>query len=112
MKNKDKANWEITLKNILYFVDESEQSKMIETLNKYNNQLPDGPVKDWLQKVKLDTRKTYYDKVDCLVHDILHGGNDIERKKVLLQLLEEIKPTVESAERNFWDKLKDLFKWS
>lgn len=112
MRNKDKANWELTLKNILYFVDEGEQENMLTILKKYNDQLPDGPIKDWFQKLKLNAKKTYYEKVDYLVEDILNGGNDIERKKLLSQLLDEIKPIIDKAERNFWDKLKDLFKWS
>lgn len=112
MKNKDKAKWEVTLKNILYFVNENDRENMLKILNKYNDQLPDGKFKDLIQKTILNTKKSYYEKVDFLIDDILKGGTDIERKKVLSQLLDEIKPTVEKAEKNFWDKLKDLFKWS
>lgn len=113
MKEKDKAHWEMTLKNILYFVDDvDDQKNMIDILIKYNDQLPDGKLKDKFQKLILNGKKSYFDKVDYLVSDILNGGDDCERKKILSELLDEIKPTVEKAERNFWDKLKDLFKWS
>ena len=37
MNIKEKANWELTLKNILYYIeDPAEQNKMIGILNKYN----------------------------------------------------------------------------
>lgn len=113
MNNKDKANWELTLKNILYYVDDSaEQDKMVGILNKYNEMLPDGKLKDAVQRFILSKKKSYYDKVDYLINDILNGKCDDERKKVLSQMLDEIKPIVEKAERTFWDKLRDLFKWS
>ena len=113
MNNKDKANWELTLKNILYYIDNpADQDKMIEILNKYNDMLPDGKLKDTVQKFLLKGKKTYYEKVDFLIDDILNGKGDNERKKILSQMLEEMKPIVEQAERTFWNKLIDLFKWS
>lgn len=113
MSSKEKANYELTLKNLLYFVtDEIEQNKMIAILNEYNDQLPDGRIRDLFQKLIYNTKKDYYAKVDYLVDDILGGKMDAEKKKVLSQLVEKLKPTVEHAERSFWDKLCDLFKWS
>lgn len=113
MKEKEKANWELTLKNILYFVeDESDREEMLCILEKYNERLPDGKIRDKFQKYILSKKKTYYEKVDYLVDDLLSGGKEQDRKKVLSDLLDEIKPAVEKAERSFWDKLKDLFKWS
>lgn len=44
---------------------------------------------------------------------ILHGGkSDNDRNRVVTALLNEIRPTVEKAERTMWDKICDLFKWS
>ena len=42
---KEKANWEVTLKNILYYVDENEQDKVISILEKYEKKIPDGKMK-------------------------------------------------------------------
>jgi hypothetical protein len=113
MNIKEKANWELTLKNILYYIeDPAEQNKMIGILNKYNEMLPDGKFKDAVQRFFLKGKKTYYEKVDYLIDDILTGKGDKERNKVLSQMLIEMQPVVEQAERTFWDKLIDLFKWS
>lgn len=115
MKNQEKAKIEATLKNILYFVeDEKDQEKMIEILKKYNHMLPDGRFKDGLQKLIFRLKKNYYDQVDCLVKDILNCPTKDDEKvnKIILDMLKEIKSTLEKAERTFWDRLCDLFKWS
>lgn len=113
MNIKEKANWELTLKNILYYIeDPTEQEKMLGILNKYNDMLPDGKLKDAVQRFFQKGKKTYYEKVDYLIKDILTGKGDKERNKVLSQMLAEMQPVVEQAERTFWDKLIDLFKWS
>ena len=113
MNIKEKANCELTLKNILYYIeDPAAQDKMIGILNKYNDMLPDGKFKELVQKFFQKGKKTYYEKVDYLIEDILTGKGNNERNKVLSQMLDEIKPVVEKAERTFWDKVKDLFKWS
>lgn len=113
MKNNEKASWELTLKNILYYVeDTNDQEEMLGILNKYNDKLPDGKLKDSAQKFFYKHKKSYYEKVDFLIDDILSGKGDKKRNEVLSQMLQEIKPTVEKAEKSFWDKLTDLFKWS
>lgn len=113
MKNAEKASWELTLKNILYYIeDPAEQEKMLGILNKYNDMLPDGKFKDAVQKFFLKGKKTYYEKVDYLIDDILSGKGDKDRNKILSKMLADMKPVVEQAERTFWDKLMDLFKWS
>ncbi len=115
MKSKEKASVEATLKNILYFVeDKKDQEQMIEILNKYNDKLPDGAFKDKIQNFLLKSKKDYYEKVDFLVNDILNGSkkSDKDIKNIISEMLNEIKNTLEKAERTFWDKLCDLFKWS
>ena len=113
MSDKLKAQWEVTLKNILYYVEDStEQDKMLGILKKYNDQLPDGKLKDTWEKIILSTKKSYYDKVDYLISDILSGKLDNEKRRILSAMLNEIKPIVEHAERTFWDKLCALFRWS
>lgn len=113
MKNAEKASWELTLKNILYYIEDSaEQEKMLGILKKYNDLLPDEKIKEAIQNFILSKKKNYYDKVDYLIKDILNGKGDKDRKKILSQMLAELKPVVEQAERTFWDKLTDLFKWS
>ncbi len=78
----------------------------------FNDMLPDGKFKDAVQRFFLKGKKTYYEKVNYLIEDILTGKGDKERNKVLSQMLTEMQPVVEQAERTFWDKLIDLFKWS
>lgn len=113
MKTAEKASWELTLKNILYYIeDPAEQEKMLGILKKYNDLLPDEKIKEAIQNFILSKKKNYYDKVDYLIKDILNGKGDKDRKKILSQMLAEMKPVVEQAERTFWDKLTDLFKWS
>ncbi len=113
MSSKEKANLELTLKNILYCVEEQEeQEKMLGILEEYNNKLPDGKIKDWFQRLFLKAKKDYYSKVDFLVDDILSGKLDNEKKKIIYEMLEKLHPVVVQAERSFWDKLCDLFKWS
>ena len=114
MSGKQKAKWEVALKEILYFVeDPTEQDRMVEILKKYNDKLPDSKIKDAYQKLILNTKRDYYDKVNYLIDDILNGNKaDNNINKVVTELLNEIKPIVEKAEKTFWDKLYDLFTWS
>lgn len=112
MIKKEKAQWEATLKNILYFVDDpTKQETLLEILNKYNDMLPDGKLRDRFQTYLLSKKKDYYDKVDFLISDILNGKSDNTRNRVLQNLLNEIKPIVEQAEKTFWDNLLGLFSW-
>lgn len=101
MSSKEKAKWEVTLKNILYYVDDAkEQDRMLDILKKYNDRLPDGKLKDGFQNLILKSKKDYYDKVDHLVDDILSGKLDNEKKKVLSEMLSELQPIVEKSATN------------
>ena len=108
---KEKAKWEVTLKNILYYIeDEKEQQKVLEILSKYEKQLSDNKIKNFFQKLIFSTKTDYYSKVDYLVDDILDGKWDKETKKILNSMLSELKPTVEKAEKNFWERLLVIFQ--
>ena len=111
--SKEKYQIEATLKNILYFVDDAnEQNRMISILEKYNNEMPDGKFKDWLQKQLYKTKGDYYAKVDFLVDDLLSGKNVKNHKDKINQLIQELKPIVEKGEKSFWEKFCNLFNWS
>ena len=110
---KEKANWELTLKNILYFIeDQKEQEKVINILIKYEQKIPDGKIKNYFQKLGLNSKKDYYSKIDYLVDDILEGKLDDETRKILNEMLNELKPTVEKAEKTFWERLISIIRGS
>ena len=50
--------------------------------------------------------------MDYLVDDILDGKWNNETKKILNSMLAELKPTVEKAEKNFWERLLIIFQGS
>ena len=111
--SKEKYQIEATLKNILYFIDDvKEQEKMLEILQNYNNSMPDGKLRDALQKGLLKAKKDYYSKVDFLVNDILDAKTFPKNREKISKLLQEIKPIVEKGEKSFWEKLVGLFSWS
>ena len=113
--SKDKANIELILKNILYYVeDEHEQQKMIDILEKYNNMLPDGKYKDKVQTAYYKVaKKDYYEKVDFLVRDILNGKIDTEETMVTIRaMINELKPSVEIGQKTWWQKLCGLGNWT
>lgn len=109
---KEKANWEMTLKNILYYVNESDQQSVLDILIKYEEKLPDSRIKDCIQKFILKSKKDYYSKVDYLVDDILDGKFDDNTRKILNQLILELKPKIEKAEKSFWERLVSIFQGS
>ena len=110
---KEHASWEITLKNILYYIeDEKEQQKVIEILTKYEEKIQDNRFKNCFQKLILNTKKDYYAKVDYLIADILEGKWEPNIKHILADMLLELKPDVEKAEKTFWDRLISIFKGS
>ena len=87
---------------VICFICNSINSSKINTLMDYSDE---GDI--------ISALKDYYDKVDYLIDDILHGGkSENDRNRIITDLLNEIKPTVEKAERTMWDKICDLFKWS
>lgn len=110
---REQANWEITLKNILYYIeDETEQQKVIDILIKYEKKIEDNKIKNCFQKVIYQSKKDYYSKVDFLIKDILDGKWDSNTKKILANMLLELKPNVEKAEKTFWDRLISIFRGS
>ena len=85
---------------------------MVDILTKTCDQLPDGSFKDRFQKYVLSKKKSYYDKVDYLVKDILNSKWDENTKAIISRMIDEIQPVAEKAERTIWDKLRDFFSWS
>jgi len=113
MDRKQKKQLELTIKNILYFIeDTNEQKRMIAILQKYNDELPDSWIKDRFQKLILSTKSNYFEIIDFLINDIFDGKIDDEKKKKINLMLVELKPNMEKAEKNIWDKLVKLFNWS
>lgn len=113
MKKKDRKHLELTVKNILYYVeDKVEQERMLQILEEYNNKLPDSKFKDFLDKIVYKSKKDYFDKIDHLISDIFDRSLNNEEKNIVKQMLNAIKPTIKKAESTIWDKLMKLFDWS
>ena len=97
----------------MYFIeDQKEQEKVINILIKYEEKIPDGKIKNYFQRLVLNSKKDYYAKVDHLVDDILEGKLDNETRKILNEMLNELKPTVEKAEKTFWERLISIIRGS
>jgi hypothetical protein len=47
-----------------------------------------------------------------LIKDIFDGNLKEKERDVILELLDKINPIIENAERTFWDKVRNLIKWS
>ena len=113
MDKKEKKQLEVSIKNILYFVEgKNEQDKMIAILDKYNAKMPDPKIKDWFDKIIRKSKRDYYEIVDFLIKDIFDGNITNERRKLIIEMLSELHPIVETAQRTIWGKFIDLFKWS
>lgn len=113
MTTKEKEIMELALKNILYHIEDlDEQKKMISMLEDCEKQFPDSKIKNLIEKIILKSKKGYCKKVDYLIDIILDDVSNKEQKNTIYRLLEQIKPFVEKAEKNMWDKLMNLFKWS
>ena len=113
MDKKEKLRLELQIKQILYYVEnKTEQEKMIAILEKYNDKMPDSKLKDFFDKWVKKTKKDYFDKVDFLLKDIFDGKIENSDKKLINEMLKEMQPIVEKAEKTIWDKFLDLFSWS
>ena len=106
---KEKADIEFTLKNILYFVDDEDKERVIEILEKYEEEIPDNLVVDFLQKCKRKRIEDYYDKVDYLVRDILHCKDNWKNKNKIKELVLELEKITKKAEDNFWASFWETF---
>jgi NADPH-dependent glutamate synthase beta subunit-like oxidoreductase len=110
---KEKKQLEVQIKQILYFVEnKTEQGKMIAILEEYNNKIPDGGLKDKIQKWIGKTKKDYFDKVDFLVGDIFDGNLGVNEKKIIKEMIGKIRQIIEQAEKSLWEKFINLFNWS
>ena len=108
----EKKRLMITIKNILYFVeDKKERDRLLSILEKYNDMLPDSKFKDMIDKFRKKFTIDYYGMVDYFVDDILDGKMTEEKKKIITQMLNEIQPVVNSGSRSLLEKFFDLFSW-
>lgn len=113
MDKKERKKVEVTLKNILYFIDdESEQNRVIEALKRCENKMNDSKIKNKIDKFLMMLKKDYYSIVDFLVDDILSGDINSSEKKAIYELIDELSPSIESGKKCFLEKLKNLFDWS
>lgn len=111
-ENEMKKRLEATLEGILYFVSEDEQDSMLAIVKKYNDRLPDSKIKDKWESIIFNIKKDYYSKMEALIKDIIDSKYDTNNKKIISEMLDELQPGIEHGQKSFWNKLKDLFKWS
>lgn len=113
MEKKERKQIEVTLKSILYFIDdEKDRKKVLDILINCEHQMGDSKWKNKIDEKILRFKTNYYDKIDFLIEDILSSKLDETKTKIIYATIEQLKPSYETAQRNFWDKLKDLFTWS
>lgn len=113
MKTDERKKIEATLKYILYFVESpKEQENVLKLLEEYEAKMSDSKLKNKLDKFFLKFKDDYYKKVDFFISDILFDPLSEKDKKLIYELVDKLKPTIEVAKRTFLDKLRDLFSWS
>ena len=113
MEKKEKKQIEVMLKHILYFIeDPKEQNRVIEILENCESKMGDSRFKNNFDKIIKKFKNNYFDLIDHLVSDILSSNIHNEEKKIIYEMLEDLKPTIEKGERTFLEKLRDLFTWS
>lgn len=113
MEKKELKQIEVTLKNILYFVeDKKEQEKVIKILEECEARMSDSKLKNSIDKFFKKFKRDYFEVVDFLVKDILYGVISNEERKIVYDMLNQLKPTIEVGKKSFLDKLIDLFSWS
>ncbi|MDE6240979.1 MAG: hypothetical protein K2M08_01000 [Anaeroplasmataceae bacterium] len=113
MDKKERKQIEVTLKNILYFIDDSEeQQRVIKVLENCENKMPDSKIKNAIDRIIKKFKTDYYSIVDHLVDDILSSPIGNKEKQTIFNMLNELKPSIEKGNKSFFEKLIDLFKWS
>jgi len=113
MDKKEKSRLKLRIMNMLYYLDDvKEQDKMISILVTYNSKFRDTKFKDLIDKIIMSTKKDYFEKVDYLLKDIFEDDFGASDKQIITNMLNEIKPIIEKAQRTLWDQFTDLFKWS
>ena len=112
MEKKEKKHLKLTAKNILYYVEPEEQVRMVKVLEKYEEKIEHSRFKAFFNMILYSTKNDYFDKIDFLLDLIFDNAFESKDKQVIHDLLNDIQPVFEEAERNFWQKLNDLFSWS
>jgi len=116
MDKKEKKTIEVTLKGILYFITSiSEQERVLKILEECELKMNDNKFKNKLDAIFLKLKNNYFDKVDFLIDDILSSKMNQENKKAIYEMVDELQPTIEEAQKKnsgFWDNLRELLKWS
>ena len=85
---------------------------MLNILEKYNKKLPDSKFKDFFDRIIYKSKKDYFDKIDNLISDIFDRSLTKVERSIVKEMLNEIKPSLQNAENNYWNKLIKLFDWS
>lgn len=88
-----------------------EQNKVIEILLECENAMRDAKFKDFIDKIKLHLKKDYYDKIDFIIEDIFTSKIDKNKEEIIKNTINKLKPSIDKAERNWWDRICDGINW-
>ncbi len=113
MTKKERSRLKLDFLNILFYIDDKEtQDEILKKLAACNENIPDNKVKNFVDKILLSTKKSYYDKVEFFLSDIFEKDFTENDRKVVSDLFDEIKPSFEEAKERLWQKIVNLFDWS
>lgn len=88
--------------------DKDNQSKVILLLEQTEEKLPDSKVKDKIQRM-FRKNKSYDDKADALITDILDKKLDANAKNIVLECIKSLREIIEGQQKNWWDQFVEWF---
>lgn len=114
MDKKQRKRAELTLKNLLYYIDDqNKQKEVIALLDDCESKMNDSKLKNRIDDIIRKFKENdYFDLVDFLVDDILSSKMGLKEKKAYNDLLEGLKKLLDDGYKSFKDKFFDLFSWS
>ncbi|MCH3976050.1 MAG: hypothetical protein LKE36_00325 [Bacilli bacterium] len=107
--DKERTEYKAKLLNLIAMIgDKENQRHVIAILEKTEEKLPDSKVKDKIQKM-IRKNKSYYDKADALITDILDHKLDINQRNIVLECLASLRAIIEGQQKNWWDQFVEWF---
>jgi hypothetical protein len=87
--DKERTQLKAKFLYLISLVEDKDQDSVIEVLESTEDLLPDGKLKDKIQKA-LRRRKKYYDKADNAISDILDTPLNDNDRKIILDCLDDV----------------------
>ncbi|MDD4154736.1 MAG: hypothetical protein PHT30_04955 [Bacilli bacterium] len=106
--DKERTQLKAKFLYLISLVEDKDQDSVIEVLESTEDLLPDGKLKDKIQKA-LRRRKKYYDKADNAISDILDTPLNDNDRKIILDCLLRIRKIIEKSQTTLWDQIMEWF---